>query len=358
MASIAKIENRSGTRYRVFIRQRGLPTITRTFTKKSNARDFAKRIEGDREQAHAIGNGAARSLDLGKLIDAFVDQYDKKDATILSRLSWWKERHGGLRMIDLDRIKVKDALRELGAGFARRGNGKGKTKATTRKRSPATVNRYKAALSSVFEFGRDQYDLPDNPCRQIKARTESGGRVRFLSDGERKALLEACQASAWDRLHLQVFMALVTGARLSELLRLRWSDINMKTRRAHVHETKNGTPRVLPLTDELVALLLPLQEVGNGMLFPGTKPGKPFEFRPHWNDAVKAAGVENFRFHDCRHSCASYLAQNGATLIEIAEILGHKQLEVTKRYAHLCVDHKQALVDRVLGGLLEVDNGR
>ena len=79
---------------------------------------------------------------------------------------------------------------------------------------------------------------------------------------------------------------------------------------------------------------------------------RPFEFRKHWDKAVTAAEIADFRFHDLRHTCASYLAQNGASLLQIAEVLGHKQLEVTKRYSHLCVDHKQDLVDRVLGGVL------
>ena len=74
---------------------------------------FSKRVEGNREQALAIGNGAARSLVLGDLIDAFIEQYDKRDATILSRLSWWKEHHDGLRMIDLDRARVPVTRRDL-----------------------------------------------------------------------------------------------------------------------------------------------------------------------------------------------------------------------------------------------------
>jgi len=86
------------------------------------------------------------------------------------------------------------------------------------------------------------------------------------------------------------------------------------------------------------------------LLFPSTRaPGKAFEFRKHWDKAVSDAGIADFRFHDLRHTCASYLAQNGATLLQIAEVLGHKQLEVTKRYSHLCVDHKQTLIDNVMG---------
>ena len=73
---------------------------------------------------------------------------------------------------------------------------------------------------------------------------------------------------------------------------------------------------------------------------------------PDLMDIADEAGLEGFRFHDLRHTCASYLAQNGASLLQIAEVLGHKQLEVTKRYSHLCVDHKQSLIDNVMGGVV------
>ena len=79
------------------------------------------------------------------------------------------------------------------------------------------------------------------------------------------------------------------------------------------------------------------------------KPTKPYEFRKEWVKALKRADIKDFRFHDLRHTCASYLEQNGASLLEIADILGHKQIQMTKRYAHLCVSHKQNLIERYLG---------
>ena len=168
-------------------------------------------------------------------------------------------------------------------------------------------------------------------------------------------------------------MAITTGARQGELLRLKWSDIDFSARRAYVYQSKNGEPRVLPFVDSVIdeltrhrdriieeqrkkldpgiEALLPFETVA--LIFESKRaPGKPFEFRKHWVKAMKKAKMTNFRFHDLRHTCASYLAQNGATLLEIAEVLGHKQMEVTKRYSHLCVDHKQDLVDRMLGGVL------
>jgi integrase len=125
----------------------------------------------------------------------------------------------------------------------------------------------------------------------------------------------------------------------------------MRERRAYVTQKKNGEPRVLPLVDNVVAELMrqPRPINSDSLIFGSHRAaGKPFEFRKHWDKAVKTSGIDNFRFHDLRHTCASYLAQNGASLLEIADVLGHKQIEVTKRYSHLCVEHKQGLVDRVM----------
>ena len=70
-----------------------------------------------------------------------------------------------------------------------------------------------------------------------------------------------------------------------------------------------------------------------------------------WKRALEDADIKDFRFHDLRHSCALYLAQSGASLLEIADVLGHKQISVTKRYAHLCIEHKSNLINRVMGGI-------
>jgi len=83
------------------------------------------------------------------------------------------------------------------------------------------------------------------------------------------------------------------------------------------------------------------------LLFPGNNPGKPVDLRAPWNTAVKRAGLVDFRFHDLRHSAASYLAMNGASLNEIAAVLGHKTLAMVQRYAHLSESHKAGVVERM-----------
>ena len=88
-----------------------------------------------------------------------------------------------------------------------------------------------------------------------------------------------------------------------------------------------------------------LKPIGDELVFPGKTGDDPVDIRDAWETAVKKAKLENFRFHDCRHTAASYLAMNGATLSEIAEVLGHKTLNMVKRYAHLSEAHTMKVVE-------------
>ena len=134
-------------------------------------------------------------MTLADLIEARFNDSPIKDKSAISNLKWWKREYGNMRLLDIDRMVIREAIAKLMAGDATRGNGKGKAKSIGRKRAPATVNRYKAALSSVFEFGRMKYDLPNNPCREVKVLQENNARIRFLSKEEREALLTACKES-------------------------------------------------------------------------------------------------------------------------------------------------------------------
>ncbi|WP_223931438.1 site-specific integrase [Aeromonas caviae] len=143
-------------------------------------------------------------------------------------------------------------------------------------------------------------------------------------------------------------------ARRGELIGLKWSDINFNTRTAHLAVTKNGSQRVLSLTADLLTELSQFREIGASFVFPHPSGlNRPFtEFDYHWQAAKKAALLSDFHFHDLRHSCASLLAMNGASILEIAEVLGHKSITMTQRYSHLCNAHKAKLTDRVFGNLM------
>ena len=149
-----------------------------------------------------------------------------------------------------------------------------------------------------------------------------------------------------------MLLAITTGARKGELTKLRWNDIDFDRRTAYVATTKNGQPKVLPLTDSVIRELQLFDSKDSSLIFASkVKEDVPYCFTKPWKKALEDVDIKDFRFHDLRHSCASYLAQSGASLLEIADVLGHKQISVTKRYAHLCIEHKANLINRVLGGI-------
>ena len=124
--------------------------------------------------------------------------------------------------------------------------------------------------------------------------------------------------------------------------------IDLATGTLRLDETKNGERRLVPVTGLALDLLRGLTNRGAGdPVFPG-------DFRTAWGVACRRAGLVDFRFHDLRHTAASYLAMSGASLAEIAEVLGHKSLAMTKRYTHLSTDHTRKVVskltERLFGG--------
>ncbi len=357
MATVRKVprkKTKSGYAYQVMIRRKGYDTLSETFEKKADAERFARDHDREAKLSEAYGPGYSKTV--AQLLDKYVETYTGKDSNKLDRLAWWRDQIGDRKLRDVTPALIVECLDALRRGHAVRGHGKGKTRSLGRKRSEPTVNRYHTALSSVLEVARTRWHwISENPARKVARGEENAGIVRWLSDDERKALLDACRQSRWDQLYLLVILALSTGARLSELLQLRWSDLDLKKGIAYLVDSKNGERRSLPLIEAVqTELSKQVRRLDSGFVFPSPfKTGEAAEpyagFREHWNEARDKAGIKNFRFHDLRHSCASYLAMNGATELEIADVLGHKTLQMVKRYSHLSTDHKQTLVNRVLG---------
>jgi integrase len=183
---------------------------------------------------------------------------------------------------------------------------------------------------------------------KVRKPKEPRGRVRFLSDDERKRLLIACKASTCKFLYPVAVVALSTGMRQMEIMNLTWADIDLKRGYMILHETKNGERRSLPLVGHAKELILELSKVRqlntNLVFFSETKPSAPVFIRTPWGKALKEANIEDFKFHDLRHTAASYLAMNGASSTEIADILGHKTLQMVKRYAHLSEQHTSTVL--------------
>lgn len=311
----------------------------------------------------ALPPGSALPLRVGHLtmpdlIDLYLRHYQGRDSSRLQRLSWWSSHLAGVRLDELSDDEVHAGIESLAQRSASYFAGQDVLGAPIyrskhRPLAPATVNRYLAALASVLTWAIKSRITPrgfTHPCRTVHRRPENNEKTRFLSDEERQRLLTACRQARWPKLYLLVLLAVTTGARKGELLALRWQDLDLDRALAYCQRTKNGDAKALPLVPAVVEELRRFVGSPSVKVFASNRPtGKAFAFENQWRLALKAAKLRNFRFHDLRHTCASMLAQNGATLLEIGDVLGHRQLQMTKRYSHLTTGHKAALVNRVLG---------
>lgn len=343
MPTIRRRGDPQGVRYQVRVRYQGEERV-KTFKRKSDAQLWANKIDSELRLGHAV---PAVNKTLADAIDRYLEETlptkpRNKDAVNRRRhLLWWRERLGKARLASLDSDRITVVRDRFKRGKTRRGN----------RRSAGTCNRYLVSLAHCLSVATKQWKwLAKNPVADVAQLKEPRGRVRFLDDDERDRLLQACKESGAEHLYTQVVLALSTGMRQGEIVNLRWPDVDLKKGRITLHDTKNEERRTVPLTGRALSLMrrkAKVRRIDNDHCFPGEKPGQPTQSRAAWYKALRRAQIDDFRFHDLRHSAASYLAMNGATLAEIAEILGHKTLAMTRRYSHLTEDYKSSVVARM-----------
>jgi integrase len=220
------------------------------------------------------------------------------------------------------------------------------------KLSPASVNRELSCLKTIFNKAIHWRLTKENPVRGVKMFRENNRRLRFLMPDEIRDLLDCCAPF----LRPIVATALHTGMRRGEILNLTWQDIDFDRGHITIRDSKNGESRTAPMNDLLAETLRRHKEERrpkNPLVFPSPT-GKPYsDFRQSFKVACKEAGITDFRFHDLRHTFASHLVMNGVDLTTVKELLGHKTLVMTLRYAHLSQGHKKEAVNKlgtVLGG--------
>jgi len=212
----------------------------------------------------------------------------------------------------------------------------------------STFNHYRSLMSLSYRLGIQNRKVSSNPARSVMHRREDNNRVRFLTEEEEKKLRKVIEAK-WASHMPELDLAINTGIRKGSQYALTWDMVDWKSRELHIPntETKNGEPLHAPLNDAAIAALKVVFEAGNGKgrVFKSKKTGDPLENGRHWfDDAVVEAKVKNFHWHDLRHTFASRLRMKGAPLEDIADLLGHKSLTMTRRYAHLGPNKLHAVV--------------
>jgi integrase/recombinase XerD len=202
-----------------------------------------------------------------------------------------------------------------------------------------TIRRYLASLSSLFSFAARSGWLVQNPLSQFDKRglPEAMPRTRFLSLAEYRRLLTCSQAY----LRPLIEMAVETGMRAEELFGLRWDQVELDRREIRLVVTKSKRPRVVPLSDRAVAILVASSRIaGSPHVFTNPQTGRRYRNLSHsFRRACSLAGIKDFRWHDLRHTFASWHVQSGTDLYRVSRILGHSTLQMSARYAHLATEH-------------------
>ena len=317
---MASFRKRNG-RWQVQVRRKGSPSVSRTFQSKADARVWARMMEAKIDADELPTNHRdLKTITLAKLIIRYRDEVTpvKRSATQetyrLNRLLKQK-----ISLVSLDRLSGKefskfrdDRLGEVG---------------------PQAVRHELNVLAHILRIAVREWGipLPKNPVDEIRKPIPPKSRDRRLDKDEWEKIVEVCAATSAICLLPLITVAVETAMRRMELLRLDWSQLDLEARTLHLLETKNGSPRTIPLTTRAVQLFRQLAPKESGIVFDVTES----DLRYHWQRLTRRAGIEDLHFHDLRHEAISRFFEKGLSVAEVALISGHKDVRQLFRYTHL-----------------------
>ncbi len=330
---MAAIQKR-GNAFRVRINRKGYDTQSKTFKTRIEAVKWARHIETQIDQGLIQPNKMQvnRILDANVRFDEAAEHYIKhhsihkrncktETGTIRALIRYW----GNLSVQKIDKAKVFEVRDDL----------------LSRGRSGDTVNHYYSAISKIYQMLQGEWSIGvNNPIKGVKRLPANPSRTKRVTGEVQTALLTACAQSKSPLLLPIVQMALETGMRRGEIMGLRWIDIDLNQRRIYLHQTKNGCPRQVPLSQTAVKVLSETPHIDPDIVFPM----KMDRLRRYFEHAVKQARdawncdgknpFDDLRLHDLRHEALSRLSDAGLNTIELAHISGHKTLGMLSRYTH------------------------
>lgn len=215
------------------------------------------------------------------------------------------------------------------------------------------LERLKSMYNRAIDWGWDG----TNPCNGIKKFKEVK-RDRFLQPSEFPAFFEALEEETNIEAKNYIWMSLLTGARKSNVLSMRWDEIDFNLRVWHIPETKNGDPLDVPLIDRALELLMSIEQ-NSEWVFPSptSKTGHLQDPKKAWARILTKAGIKDLRLHDIRRTLGSYQAITGASLSIIGKSLGHKTIQATQIYARLHDDPVRESMQTGVNKMLEYKKG-
>ena len=348
MATHRRRKSKDGQiRHQFIVRIKGQRPISKTFDRKAEGRAWAAGMETKCRHGEIDPKPESHEYTLHMVIEEYRRDVLAKNVKLAgfrgAQHQRWDRTLGGVSMNRVTPALISKARREI-----ERAHNLG----------PATSNKHLSALSALFEYAKSElFWTQVNPCSQVIRRKEPPGRIRYLSDSERARLLQACRDSPSPILYDVVVIALWTGARKNEVLSARRSQVDLTPgwERIILAETKNEDPHCLYLFGEalgIVKRIVAVPRIHTDFLFPNKAGNGPATIKKAWYPALAAAKIQNFHFHDLRHTTATMLAKVGCSLAVIGKVLGHRSIESTRRYAHITDDLAAGAVrdlDRVLG---------
>jgi len=216
--------------------------------------------------------------------------------------------------------------------------------------SVATINREVGVLSKAFNLAMKQWEwCGSNPCSRISREPENNTIDRWLTQDEEQRLISGAKGYLNRQLTEIIVIALNTGMRQGEILNLKWQDIDFSRKVITVHKTKNKDPKVIPLNNTAIKIFSGKSRVVtiSGYVFATQNATmiSRWNLQREFKNALRKAEIENFRFHDLRHTFATRLVQAGVDLYSVAKLLGHRDISTTQRYAHHCTESLRPSVE-------------
>ena len=213
--------------------------------------------------------------------------------------------------------------------------------------SPSSINSQRGFLSHAFKKAVNEWEWAStNPVEKVSREKVNNARDRWLTKDEEKKLIDACVIHVTGRgnvleprywLQEIVIFALNTGMRQDEILSLEWPNVDLGRRTLTVVRSKNGEKRTIPLNRRVLGLLeekAKVRHIRSSLVFASEAGTKIRNLHRGYYNALRRAKIEDFRFHDIRHTFATRLVQAGIDLYKVATLLGHKDIKMTQRYAH------------------------
>lgn len=359
MAVIRKRTTSKGEiRYQAYIRIKGYKPLMKTFDKKTKAIDWANKIEVQMKDGiyKEIPKELEEKLNTKFKSTADLITYYKKNIAPQKysyaekynvMYDWWIDKIGSVKIKDLSASMLSSCKQILATEKIKK-----KNKEVVRGNN--TINKYLMCLSAVLTYAVKELEIIEvNPLSKVDTMPVPDGRKRFLSMNEIQRLLNACKEHS-DYLYIFVLISLSTGGRYSEILNLKLENIDFENNQVAFLKTKNKKARGVPIDANILNIVKDYINQNNieEYLFWNSKSEKLYYIRGMLQKVIKDIKLPNFHIHDLRHTTASYIAMNGGSLLDIAEILGHKTLIMARRYSHLTQQHTASLLSKVTNKIL------